>query len=145
MSYCTADDVGKMIPSAVLIRLTDDENAGAVDADRLTEAVDTAADEIDTYLGARYDLPLTDTVPILGKLNVDMAIYNLYSRYKDEIPQTRKDRYTNAIRFLEKVAEGKISLGVQPVPDPAGAGDYDGGAQVTVRDTDFDSTTMGKF
>lgn len=146
MAYCIIDDVKKMIDEVKLIRLTDDENTGAIDSDRLQEAINSAAEEIDTYIGGRIALPISgDIPPILGKLNVDLAIYNVYSRVKESIPEVRGERYKAAIRFLEKLSEGKISLGCQPVPDSPGAGDYAGGSQVSARDKIFDETTMGKY
>ena len=146
MGYCTTTDLEKLLPEAKLIRLTDDEATGAVNTDRLQEAIDSGQEEIDTYLGNRFDLPITGTVPpILGKMNVDIAIWNLYSRVTEEIPDTRQKRYDNAISFLEKVAEGKISIGLQPPPSPPDDGDYEGGSQVSARDKVMDSTTMEKW
>ena len=146
MAYCTIDDVKKMIDEVKLIRLTDDENTGAINSDRLQEAINSAAEEIDTYIGGRIALPISgDVPPILGKLNVDIAIYNVYSRVKESIPEVRAERYKAAIRFLEKLSEGKISIGCQPPPDSPGEGDYAGGSRVSVRDKIFDETTMEKY
>jgi phage gp36-like protein len=146
MAYCTIDDVKKMIDEVKLIRLTDDENTSSINSDRLQEAINSAAEEIDTYIGGRIALPISgDTPPILGKLNVDIAIYNVYSRVKEAIPEVRAERYKAAIRFLEKLSEGKISIGCQPPPDPPNEGDYAGGSRVSVRDKIFDETTMGKY
>ncbi|MBW1666848.1 MAG: DUF1320 domain-containing protein [Deltaproteobacteria bacterium] len=145
MAYCTKADILKMLPYSQLIRLTDDEGTGAVNDERVTEAIESAAEEIDTYLGARYDLPLSSAPPILGKLNVDMAVYNLYSRVKEQMPEIRKDRYQNAVRFLEKLARGEVSIGSQPPPDPPDSGDYEGASQVDTRTKAFDKTTMDKY
>jgi phage gp36-like protein len=145
MAYCTKADIIKLLPEATLVRLTDDEGAGAVNDERVQEAIESAAEEMDTYLGARYALPLVSAVPILGKLNVDMAIFNLYSRVKETIPETRQKRYDNAVRFLEKVAEGKMSLGIQPSPDAPAASNVEGSTQVDVRTKIFDETTMDKY
>lgn len=144
MAYCT--DIEKMIDAAKLVRLTDDENTGAINSDRLQEAIDSAAEEIDTYIGGKVKLPISGTPPpILGKINADIAIYNLYSRVKEEIPLTRADRYKNAVKLLEKITKGEISIGLQPPPDPPGKGDYAGGARVSARDKIFDETTMAKY
>lgn len=145
MGYCVKADIAKLLPEAQLIRLTDDEGSGAVNDGRVEEAIDSAAEEIDSYLSSRYKLPLEKTVPILGKLNVDIAIFNLYSRVKESIPETRQKRYDNAVRFLGKVAEGKMSLGVQPAPDAPDQGETEGQSQVSVRDKVFDETTMDKY
>ena len=144
MAYCTIDDIKKMIDEERLIRLTDDEGLGSINADRLQEAIDTAAVEIDSYIGGRVALPIVSNVPpTLNKLNVDIAIYNVYSRIAEKTPEVRADRYKNAIRFLEKFSEVKTSLGLQPPPDPPDEGEA--GSRVSARDKMFDETTMNKF
>ena len=146
MAYCTIDDVKKMIDEVKLIRLTDDENTGTLNSDRLQESIDSAAEEIDTYIGGRIALPINGIVPpILNKFNVDIGIYNVYSRAKENIPEVRDKRYNAAIRFLEKFSEGKRSIGCQPSPDPPGEGDYAGGSRIDARTKIFDETTMGKY
>lgn len=146
MAYCTSNDLTKAIPEATLIQLTDDDGAGLLDAEKIEDAIDSAAEEIDSWIGARVGLPITGTAPpILGKLNADMAIYNLYSRVMEEIPDVRSERYQNACRILAKIAEGKISLGIQPEPEAPSAGTYAQGAQSNVRDKVFTATEMAKY
>lgn len=146
MAYCTIDDLKKILPETILIRLTDDESAGVIEETRAQEAIDSAAEEIDTYIGARVALPISGTVPpILGKINADIAVYNLYSRVKEQVPDTRTSRHKDAVRLLEKIGEGKISLGLQPPPDPPAAGNYSGGNQVNTRTKIFDEETMDKY
>lgn len=145
MSYCTKDDIIKLLPEAQLIRLTDDEGAGAVNDTRVQEAIDSAAEEMDAYLGAKYELPLTSTPPILGKMNVDMAIFNLYSRVKETIPEMRQKRYDRAIKMLEDIRDGKLSPGIQPAPDPPDTGQVEGGSMIDVRTKIFTETTMDKY
>lgn len=144
-SYCVQADILKLLPESTLIRLTDDEDSGSINADRVTEAIASAAEEMDSYLGVKYDLPITSTVPLLGKINVDMAIFNLYSRIKETVPETRQTRYERAIKLLEDIRDGKLSPGIQPPPDPPDSGDVEGAMQISVRDKDFDSTTMDKY
>lgn len=146
MAYCSAEDIYKIIPQAQVVRLTDDEGTGAVNADRLTEAIADASETIDVYIADRADLPIADPVPpILGKWCADMAVYNLYSRVMEEIPPTRAERHKAAIRALEQVAAGKLSLGIQPAPAPPDEGDYNGAAAVSARDKMFDPDTMEKY
>lgn len=145
MAYCTLADIEKLLPEAQLIRLTDDESLGAVNTDRVQEAIDAAAEETDAWIGARVALPLSKSVPVLTRLNVDIAIYHLYSRYAEKMPETRSTRYKDAIKVLEKIADGAISLGVQGPPDPPAAGNYEKAAQVDTRNKDFDATTMAKY
>lgn len=118
MSYSTIDDVRQQISEDDLIALTDDAGAGVVDETRVTRAIADADEEIDGYVGSRHTVPLSPVPPIVRKHSVDIAIYNLYRRRMHEIPESRKGTYENAIKFLDKIAQGKISLGAD---DPEGS------------------------
>jgi len=143
MAYCTLDDLEKLIPEVTLIQLTDDEDTGAVNTERVSEAIAQADSEVDGYAGTKYSVPFTTVPPVVKKCSVDIAVYNLYSRKVEEFPATRKDRYNNAIRFLEKVAKGEISLGLDPEPTAKS----EGGAECnkTSDDRVFTRTTMEGF
>lgn len=122
MGYCTLEDIKKLVPEETIVQLTDDEGIGVVNRDRVDEAIAQADAEVDSYCAVRYSVPFSTTPDIVKKCSVDMAIYNLYSRRAEEIPQTRADRYKNAIRQLEGIAKGSISIGVDPPPPAASQG-----------------------
>lgn len=117
MSYSTLTDILKLIPEAAIIQLTDDEDTGSVVTARVDEAIAQADAEIDSYCGGRYKVPFATVPDICKKISVDIAIYNLYSRKAEEIPPTRAERYKNAIRQLEGIAKGMISIGEDPEPE----------------------------
>ncbi|WP_027176456.1 gp436 family protein [Desulfovibrio aminophilus] len=123
MAYCLSADIRDQLDEAVLVQLTDDEDAGIVVESRVDKAIADADGEIDGYLGSRYGLPLGQVPPILRKIAVDIAIYNLFSR-RMGAPEARAERYKAAVRFLEQVAKGSISLGLgdpDGTPKPAEA------------------------
>ncbi|MBN2060705.1 MAG: DUF1320 domain-containing protein [Deltaproteobacteria bacterium] len=109
--YCTQSDILEQLDEVILIQLTDDEGAGEVDNDKVTRAIADADSTIDAYCQDRYTIPLSPVPEKIRQVSVDIAIYNLYSRRDDTAPEARKDRNKEAIRFLEKVNEGKIKLG----------------------------------
>ncbi|MBE7415084.1 MAG: DUF1320 domain-containing protein [Deltaproteobacteria bacterium] len=121
--YCTLDDIKKLLPEESLIQLTDDEGQGTVDQGRVDEAIAQADAEIDSYCAVKYRVPFDPVPDLVKKCSVDLAIYNLYSRRVEEIPQTRTDRYRNAIRQLEGISKGTVSLGVDPAPSAASHGE----------------------
>lgn len=114
MAYATKDDILKVIPQSVLLSLVDDEGVGNITSNgdaRVTEAIESAKEEIDAYLQGRYDLPFADQgPPILSKLAVDIAVYNLYSRIQEEVSETRIQRYNQAKQTLREINAGKIQL-----------------------------------
>ncbi len=116
MAYCTLTDIKKLLPEEILIQLTDDEDIEQVNQTRIDEAIDQADSEIDSYCGGKYSVPFSTTPDIVKKISVDISIYNLYSRRVEEIPETRATRYKNAIRQLEGIAKGMISIGEDPEP-----------------------------
>ena len=122
MAYCTRADLEQRIPLARLVELTDDDGTGMVDQDRIDEAIGAAQGEVDGYLAERYPVPLDPVPPLVKAACADIAIYHLYSRTQDEIPETRKDRYAAAVRLLEKLAAGTVSLGLASPPAQTGGG-----------------------
>lgn len=145
MAYCVITDLQKMIPDRILIQLSDEENGTTINAVRVQESIDSGAEEIDAYIGAVAALPITGDVPaILGKLNADIAIYNLYSRLQEKIPDTRQTRYDDAIKLLDRIASGSITFGLQPKPEAP----VDVAAEVSIvstRDTIYTPEMMEQY
>jgi phage gp36-like protein len=143
--YSTVDDIGKLIPQDILIQLTDDENTAAPVTPRIEEAIGQADAEINTYCATKYTVPFVTVPDAVKKCSVDIAIYNLYSRRVEEIPATRSDRYKNAIRLLEAIAKGTITLGVAPSAEPPGNTDESPVNTKTADDRTCTKESMGGF
>lgn len=107
--YATKDDMTKAFGEEEMIALTNlDDFDGAIDETRLNAALEYAGAEIDSRLGARFALPLQSVPLVLKNKALDIA------RYQMEHGKPREDvvkRYDDAIRWLEQVAAGKVSLG----------------------------------
>lgn len=110
MAYSQKADITDQLDEAVLIQLTDDEGIGAVNDDRVDKAIADSDATINSYCKRRYSIPLSPVPDKIRQIAVDIDIYNLYSRRSDVMPETRKDRYSEAIKFLEKVNAGKLDL-----------------------------------
>lgn len=108
MPYALKADMLEEFSENELIQLTDRDipaTGEIVDA-VLDRALSGASAEIDGYL-VRYSGQVL-TLPILTRYCCDMARYRLY---RDAAPDEVRNRYKDAVRFLEMVAAGKISLG----------------------------------
>ena len=138
--YATQADILEQLDEDILIQLTDDADAGAVDADMVTRAIADADAEIDGYCGKRYSVPFSTVPAIIRKFSVDIAIYNLYARRKGA-PDDRKARYDNAVKFLSNVAKGIISLGEND-PDSTPASEA---PEIEGEDRIFTRTTMEDY
>jgi phage gp36-like protein len=110
MPYATQQDFINAFQEREAIMLTnlDRPNAIAVDSAPLNKALADASALIDDYCGQRYLLPLSPLPVTVNRYCLDIARYML-----DRI-RSREDvrlRYEDAIKFLEKVAKGLVSLG----------------------------------
>ncbi len=126
--YCTLDDLKGQVSEGVIITLTDDEGNGpATLAEatpemivRIDKAIENAASEINGYCQARYPVPFNPVPDFVRKLAIDVALYNLFSRRgynEDSADKQIYDRYKTAVKTLENIAKGLVTLGVpQPTP-----------------------------
>lgn len=116
MSYATITHLTERYLERDLRHITDPD-AQAVNVLRSETALQDASDEIDTHLGARYILPLqsitgevSESNKILARISCDIAIYRLQVlRAADDIKDARQ-RYNDAIKVLEKIANGELVL-----------------------------------
>lgn len=120
MSYATQADMVERFGEDELIELTDRARAGAIDATVLDRALADATAEIDGYLAARYQLPLTTTPLVLVRVCADLARYHLHD---DQVPEAVKVRYQAAVDLLRRVSTGHVSLGVSDTGDVPTAND----------------------
>lgn len=135
MAYCTQANILDRIDEATLVTLTDEAGEGEVDGAKVAAAIADADATIDAYCQSSYTIPLSPVPPKITQVGVDIALYNLYSQSDLEMPEVRKDRHREAIRFLEKVAAGAISLGAAaPTPvDTSNAATVDSNSRIFSR------------
>lgn len=96
------------------VRLTDEAGTGTIDAARLDAALQDAQALVDSYLGARYRVPLTLPAPApIPTLAFDLAVARLY---RGELPAGVEAKRDEAIRLLKDLAAGKAAIPVAPPP-----------------------------
>jgi len=136
MAYCIQDDILSLVDATTLIQLTDTAGAEEIDDDKVTRAIADADATIDAYCQNRYTIPLSPVPPKIRQLSVDIAVYNLYSHSDLGMPEIRKERNKEAIRFLERVTDGKINLGASTPAkvDTDNAVTFDTGSRNFTRD-----------
>ena len=116
-----------------------DEIAAADAARARIEAAIAECDGIvDGYLGKRYELPLATVPTVLAGWARSITRYKLHPhRASTEQGDPVVRDYRDACKFLQLVAEGKFSLGLQdPVSQGSGMGDVviESGKKVFGRD-----------
>lgn len=114
MAYLTQADLSTRFAS--LQWWTDDDAAGAIDADIVTEMIALATAEIDAAAGQHYETPLTldsttSTPAIIRDKAGTIAGYKLATRRREVDPADalRLD-YEDVQKWLEKLAAGKVYL-----------------------------------
>jgi phage gp36-like protein len=112
MAYCTVEDMMKLLPESMLVSLSSDQPGDTmVDQDNIDEAIDQADREIDAYLFiAGQSVPMDPVPPLVANLSTKMAIWNLHLR-KYFASAVWQETYNRCLKLLEKIAEGKLSVG----------------------------------
>ena len=119
--YTSLDKITGQISENIVIQLTDDEGLDIVNSDRVDEAIANADAVIDGYCSGRYVVPFAPAPAIIAKCSLDMAIYNLYARRVETMPDVRDKNNTNAIKLLASIAKGEVLLNGTATPPPSPA------------------------
>lgn len=118
MPYAVQQDIIDRYSEEELKVAFDRNGDGVVDQGVVDKALADASDEIDGYLAGRYPLPLGNAPRVLTFLAVDIALYK--GSIQATVTEEKRLRYKDALAFLTKIAEGKISL-VEAPPSSASA------------------------
>lgn len=113
--YATQDDIVDRYGEDELLTVADRDGDDTVDAAVVSQALQDATDEIDTYVGSRYSLPLPTQPTALKRICVDIALYRLST--ESGLTEEKRKRYEDAVKFLLGIAKGDIKLGL---PEPNG-------------------------
>lgn len=139
MLYAVKADILEQLPESDLIGLTDDPGTGEVDDSVVDRAIADAAALIESYIHGRYPAPLDPVPPVIRRIAVDLAIYDLFSRRSMDCPEIRKDRHKAAMSLLDRLADGRVTLGVE-TPAPASSSHT---AEMTGSDSVFSGGNRG--
>ncbi len=108
--YATRDDMVHAFGEKECVSITDRDFTGSIDDVVMDGALTRASAEIDSYLVGRYPVPWSDTPGVLVGRCCDMARYFLCGSGTQMTEQIR-ERYEDAVRYLERVADGRHGLG----------------------------------
>ncbi|MGE0333091.1 MAG: gp436 family protein [Ramlibacter sp.] len=125
MPYATPQDLIDHLGEREALALSDREHTGVVQTDVLTRLLALAEDEANGHVGRRYALPLRTTAGAeagtpakLKGAVIDIARY-LGTGTEIQSTEDIRNRYRDAVHWLEGVAKGTIAL---PGIAMAGAG-----------------------
>ena len=125
MTYCNQQDLVDRYGETKLVQLTDKTNRPqtTIDATVVARAVTDASSLINSFLGKRYQLPLTVDAPdVLVTYACQIAWFLLHGESAGKDHPVRM-AYDDAKRWLERVANGLVIIeGAGEVVAPAGGG-----------------------
>lgn len=110
MVYATPEDYISFFTVRDAATVTAPRGRADPDEARIERHLQSASRRMDSYIGARYVLPLTDVPEALRDYCCDIARFLMTGtehRCTDEI----RIRYDDAISWLKRVADGKVSIG----------------------------------
>lgn len=140
MAYATVSELIAAFGTQEVIALTDrderpdPDNVGTVDSTVALGALERASSEADTYIAARYALPLASTPQALATVVCDIARFRLTGGETTETTPIA-DRYKAAIAWLKDVAAGRAVLPGVPTGTATGEGgvEFSAGRRVFAR------------
>jgi phage gp36-like protein len=125
MAYCTESDVQISVGGAIkLAQLSDLDNvlAGQVNHTAVSAAIDEASAEMASYIGHRISVTaIQASIPrvVVNKAAAWAARVLRRNAYNGQPMQDDLTREEMDRKWLEGVADGTISLGVEPAPKDA--------------------------
>jgi phage gp36-like protein len=100
-------------PNRDLVQLTnEDPTVTTINATYLQTFLDDASDEIDSYIEARFALPLINPPSILTRVCCEIAMFHLQALRPIHDLEYAKLIYEKNCKFLDEVSEGQLTLGL---------------------------------
>lgn len=112
MAYTSQSAMVDRFSELSLMQLTDRAGTGQIDTTVLDRAIADAGTVIDGKLAARYSVPFMAVPALIEQLASDIAFYRLHINPPKEI----SGRHDNALRLLDNLASGSITLGIAQPP-----------------------------
>ncbi|HCG7934328.1 TPA: DUF1320 domain-containing protein [Vibrio parahaemolyticus] len=103
--------------SQMLWNFSVDRDTNTLNDTWINQALDQADEEIDSFLGRRYVLPLPTVPGILNKIAIIIAFYWLADR-DQQATNLLEERYKMQLETLREISNGKRELGLPTIEAP---------------------------
>ncbi|EHA6962472.1 DUF1320 domain-containing protein [Vibrio parahaemolyticus] len=103
--------------SQMLWNFAVDRDTNTLNDTWINQALDQADEEIDSFLGRRYVLPLPTVPGILNKIAIIIAFYWLADR-DQQATNLLEERYKMQLETLREISNGKRELGLPTIEAP---------------------------
>lgn len=116
--YAALDDLIERAGDVEIRSIADRDRDGIADSAVIEAALQDADNLVNTYIGAKYPVPLASTPPIVRTWATSIARYVLH---RNGAPDHVEADYKDAIAALKDVARGTATLPVLPGDDAINA------------------------
>ncbi|WP_420343945.1 gp436 family protein [Paenirhodobacter sp.] len=116
--YAALDDLIERAGDVEIRSIADRDRDGIADPAVIEAALQDADNLVNTYIGAKYPVPLASTPPIVRTWATSIARYVLH---RNGAPDHVEADYKDAIAALKDVARGTATLPVLPGDDAINA------------------------
>lgn len=140
MAYLTQAEIENAFGAAELIDLADRDGDGVADAAFVAQTITRATDLIDTYLRARYGVPLAEVPGLVRDCALKIVRYELS---EDHATDRVTEDYRQALKWLGEMRDGKMDIGL--TPSGGGTGASSGGAQISGGRSAFDRDALDAY
>lgn len=110
--YATSRDMDAHFGAEEVLVAFDRDGDGTADVNVMPAALSAATEEINSYVAVRFDLPLASVPRVLVAVCCDIAMYNA-SINSPAMTEDKQTRYSQRVKWLEKLAKGLVTLGPQ--------------------------------
>ena len=112
MAYIDIDYIKTRVDDNLLSNLLPEISGDEDDAhnDVINQKISVAESKVNGYLSSRYKVPVTANED-LKNITFDIVMYLLYTIHRtNQVDEEIRNKYKDALRQLERIAEGKSSL-----------------------------------
>lgn len=121
MPYASYSSLVKQYGEGEVVNSADRDRDGVADVDVVDQALADADGIINSRIGVVYKLPLQTVPPVLVAYAGDIALYKM-SGATDTYTEEKRQRYEDAIKWLDQIAKGLAVLDGQPDPETKTSG-----------------------
>lgn len=114
-AYATRADMATKYGEAALAIASDRDGDDATDDAAITLILDNVTSKINSYVGVQYDLPLATVPESLRDCAIDMGMHDLCLEHS-VMTEEKENRNKACIRWLELLAKGTLTLGLEDPP-----------------------------
>lgn len=130
--YITATDLLTELGQDRLVQLTDLDDKGEKNDDRISRAIEYAEETFNLYARTRYVIPIAPVDALVKGICIDLAVFHFYknAELEEGVYTVRLRAHDRAIKKLENISRGLVLLNSILLPSPTTETEFTGSVWV---------------